>query len=72
MSCITFPQISQKVLTEDISYWFGTDHWNSKFSTNIQCEKDNHFCNILENQSENQQQITIFLTHFGTLRANFR
>ena len=37
--CITFPQIAQKILTKYNSL-AGTDHWNSKLSTNIHCERN--------------------------------
>ena len=66
-----FPQITQKNRQKHISL-AGTDHWNSKPSTNIQCKENNHsaFFNISENLQESQQK-TIFLTSFGPLKASY-
>ena len=40
--CSTFLETTQKILAKDIIHKAGTDHWNSKLSTNIQPEKNNH------------------------------
>ena len=47
----------QKILTKDI-FLAGSDHWNSKFSSNIQCEKKKplSFFNICKNLQENRQK----------------
>ena len=51
----------------------GTDHWNSKLSTNIQSDKNNHsvFFNISENLKENQQN-AIFLAYSEYLKTHYR
>ena len=61
---INFLQITQKI---HISYFIrhislsGTDHWNSKLSTNIQCKKSNQ-----------SAFLTIFLAYSGPLNGTYR
>ena len=51
----------------------GIDHWNSKLSTNVHCEKSNHsdFLTFQEICKKINKE-TIFLTHFEPLKANYR
>ena len=47
--CITFLQLNQKNTDWGHNSLTGTDHWNSKLSTNIQCEKNNlPVCSIFQ------------------------
>ena len=50
----------------------GTDHWNSKLSTNVQCEKNNHSDFLISQKICTKiNKITIFLTHFGSLKTSY-
>ena len=46
----------------------GTDHWNSKLSTNVQCEKNNYSSQKICTKIN---KITTFLTHFESLKTSY-
>ena len=49
----------------------GSDHWGSKLSTNIQCEKKNHsLFKIFQKSAKKSTKETISLAYFGPLKAN--
>ena len=62
--CITFLQISSPS---------GTDHWNSKLSTNIQWKKNNHSVFLIfQKLCQNINKKTCFWHILGPLKANNR
>ena len=70
--CISFPQITQKINLRQNSL-AGTDHWNSKLSTNIQCGNNKHSAFLIfQKICKKINKKTIFLTYFGPLKANYR
>ena len=70
--CITFPQMTQKILTKDAIHWLELINEILSFLQILSVRKTTtqHF-NILENLQEIQQK-TIFLAYFGPLKANYR
>ena len=50
----------------------GTNHWNSKLSTNIQCKKNHHSTFLIfQKLCQNINKKTISLAYFGPLEANY-
>ena len=72
--CITFPKITQKILTKYIIHWLEliTEILGSLQIFNVRKTTTQFFFNISKNLQENRQKKTIFMAHFGPLKANYR
>ena len=70
--CITFPQMTQKILTKDTIHRLELINEILSFLQILSVRKTTtQLFNILENLQEIQQK-TIFLTYFEPLKANYR
>ena len=67
---ITFLCVTQKILNILLA---GSDQWDSKLSTNIQCEKNSQsvFFTFPKNLQKKSTKKTIFLAYFGPFKANY-
>ena len=69
---ITFLQLTQKNTDWKHISLTGTNHWNSKLSTNIQCKKNHHSAFLIfQKLCQNINKKTISLAYFGPLEANY-